>query len=100
MSAQRVTPELREWIVAQATAGHPPDAVLKSMLASGWQEGVAITALEETLREHLNDHARTSGLPPPRIVPEPLAGLEGATLHPDEHEVRVLVAMRNPRVIV
>jgi len=100
MSAQPVTPELREWIVAQATAGQPPDAVLKAMLASGWQEGVAIAALEETLRGHLNDHAKTSGLPPPVIVPEPLAGLDDSTLHPNEHEVRVLVAMRNPRIIV
>jgi prolyl 4-hydroxylase len=100
MSAQPVTPELREWIVAQARAGQPPDVVLKAMLASGWQEGVAIAALEATLREHLNDHAKTSGLPPPAIVPEPLTGLDSATLHANGHEVRVLVAMRNPRIIV
>lgn len=100
MNAQAVTPALREWIVAQATAGHPPDAVLKAMLASGWQEGVAIVALEETLREHLNDHARKSGLPPPAVVPEPLAGVDSAILHANGHEVGVLVAMRNPRIIV
>ena len=57
MSAQPVTPELREWIVAQATAGQPPDVVLKSMLASGWNEDVAVAALEDTLRGYLDDHA-------------------------------------------
>ena len=100
MSAQPVTPELREWIVAQATAGQPPDVVLKSMLASGWNEDVAVAALEDTLRGYLDDHARSAGLPPPSVVPEPQVGEASATLQLPDREVRVLVAMRNPRVIV
>ena len=44
-------PELRRWIVAQATAGHPPDIVLDAMKASGWDEAVALDALETTMRE-------------------------------------------------
>ncbi len=100
MSAQPVTPELRAWIVAQATAGQPPDAVLKSMLASGWNEDVAVAALEDTLRGFLDEHARAAGLPPPSVVPEPLVGETSATLQLPDREVRVLVAMRNPRVIV
>ena len=100
MSAQPVTPELREWIVAQATAGQPPEAVLKSMLASGWHEDVAVAALEDTLRGYLDEHARAAGLPPPCVVPEPLAGESSATLRAQDREVHVLMAMRNPRVIV
>ncbi len=100
MSAQPVTPELREWIVAQATAGQPPDVVLKSMLASGWNEDVAVAALEDTLRGYLDEHARAAGLPPPSVVPEPLVGEASAALQLPDREVRVLVAMRNPRVIV
>ncbi len=100
MSAQPVTPELRAWIVAQATAGQPPDAVLKSMLASGWNEDVAVAALEDTLRGFLDEHARAAGLPPPSVVPEPLVGETSATLQLPDREVCVLVAMRNPRVIV
>lgn len=42
MSAQQITPELRDWIIAQAEAGHPPQAVLTAMQASGWEEGVAL----------------------------------------------------------
>ena len=49
MSVQTITPELRQWIVEQATAGCSPDAVLKAMLASGWQEDVAVQAMELSL---------------------------------------------------
>ena len=52
---QEITPELREWIIAQATAGQPPDVVLKSMIDSGWHEDVASGAMEETLRGFLAD---------------------------------------------
>jgi prolyl 4-hydroxylase len=97
---QPVTPELREWIVAQAAAGQTPDVVLKAMLTSGWSEDVAVAALEETLRGHLNEQAKAAGLPPPSIVPEPLAAGPVTTLHAHDHDVRVVIAMRNPRVIV
>jgi len=42
---QQITPQLRKWIVEQAQAGHGAEAVLKSMLASGWTEDVAIEAM-------------------------------------------------------
>ena len=73
MSAQQVTPELRQWIVAQASAGQAPEAVLKSMIDSGWTEDVAMVALEDTLRGFLVDHAKTNNLPVPVVVPEPLS---------------------------
>ena len=97
---QPVTPELREWIVAQASAGQTPDVVLKAMLTSGWSEDVAISALEETLRKHLTDQAQASNLPPPSIVPEPLAAGPQTSLLALNREVRVVMAMRQPRVIV
>ena len=100
MSDQPITPELRKWIVEQAAAGQPPEAVLKSMLASGWNEEVALAALEGTLRGYLDDHARAAGLPPPTLVPEPMVGGLTATLPADDGDVRVLASMRNPRVIV
>ena len=97
---QPVTPELRAWIVAQASAGQTPDVVLKAMLTSGWSEDVAISALEETLRKHLTDQAQASNLPPPSIVPEPLAAGPQTSLLALNREVRVVMAMRQPRVIV
>jgi prolyl 4-hydroxylase len=103
MSVQPVTPELRQWIIEQAVAGQQPEAVLKSMLASGWREDVAVDALEDTLRGFLDQRARAAQLPPPVPVPEPLpdaaAGMP-ATLWAGDREVRVIAAMRNPRVVV
>ena len=100
MSTQQITPELRQWIIAQAQAGCTPDAVLQAMLASGWDEDIAITALEHTLREHLAEHARQNNLPEPVLVPEPDLRDSPATLWAGDREVRVLMAMRNPRVVV
>jgi len=99
---QPVTPELRQWIIEQATAGAQPEAVLKSMLASGWREDVAVKALEETLRGFLEERARQAELPPPVPVPDPLRGLSAlpATLWAGDRDVRVLAEMKSPRVIV
>ena len=101
VTQQQVTPELREWIIQQARAGHQPEAVLASMKASGWDEDVAITALEDTLRGFLDQHAsKAEILPPPVPVPEPSLERSPAVLHAGDREVRVLASMRNPRVIV
>ena len=49
MTAQPVTPELRHWILAQAAAGQPTEALVKAMRASGWSEDAARRALQATL---------------------------------------------------
>ena len=97
---QQITPQLRQWIVDQAQAGHGAEAVLKSMLASGWSEDVAIEAMESTLRGHLEQKAKEQILP--AAVPVPDARLEEAPLYLDagDRRVCVLQAMRNPRVVV
>ena len=100
MPTQQVTTELRQWIVAQASAGQPPEAVLKSMLESGWAEEVAVAALEDTLRGYLTDHAKAHGLPPPVTVPEPLAMDGEVNLQALDREVQVVASLRSPRVIV
>lgn len=100
--AQPVTPELRAWIIEQAKAGAQPEAVLASMKASGWREDVAVAALEDTLRGFLDERAKAAQLPPPVPVPEPLpadGGMPTSIRLPDR-EVRVLLAMREPRVVV
>ena len=55
---QPITPELRQWIVSQAQAGHKPEEVLAAMRASGWSEDVAIAAMEETLQGFLAEVQR------------------------------------------
>ena len=100
MSTQQITAELRQWIVAQATAGQPPESVLKSMLASGWTEDVAVAALEDTLRGFLAEHAQAHGLPAPVPVPEPLFTDYANVLPAGDREVQVLASLRSPRVVV
>ncbi len=97
---QIITPELRQWIVEQASAGQSPAAVLQSMRTSGWNEDVAIAALESTLTGFLADHARASGLPEPLVVPDPLYDGPRAQLWAGDREVGVLAALREPRVVV
>ncbi len=97
---QQITPELRQWIVEQAQAGHSAEAVLKSMLASGWDEDVAVEAMEATLRHHLEARAIDQGLPTAVEVPD--ARLDDSPLYLDagDRQVCVLQAMYQPRVVV
>jgi prolyl 4-hydroxylase len=101
MSAkQPITPELRTWIIEQATAGHKPDVVLESMIASGWNEDSAIAALEEVLSKYLEDKALEASLPPSVKVPEPMPQGTCPTIWAGDREVKVLVNMHAPRVVV
>ncbi len=136
MNSQPVTPELRQWILEQAKAGCRPEDVLAAMRASGWQEDVALDALEQTLRAHLASQAQglpaqaagdqtqallpgqaldptpgqavaqaaqsnaVTGLPPAVPVPEPDLAGSPSSLPLSDRRVSVLMAMRNPRVVV
>lgn len=100
MARQTVTPELRQWIIQQATSGQPPEAVLQAMLASGWTEDVAAEALEETLKGFLSDHAKANGLPEPTPVPEPMATAGTNRVWAGDKEVRIVMSMLAPRVVV
>ncbi len=97
---QQITPELTQWIVAQAQAGHSAESVLQSMMASGWDEDVAIDALESTLRGHLESQAVAQGLPPAVPVPEPDVGDSPLYLDGGDRQVAVLSVMASPRVVV
>jgi len=98
---QPVTPELRAWIIEQATAGHPPEVVLKSMLASGWNEDSAVAALEATLTGYLNEkQAARANMPPVVAVPEPLPQGARTVVRAGDRDVGIVMSMFNPRVVV
>jgi prolyl 4-hydroxylase len=97
---QQITPELRRWIIEQAQAGHGAEAVLKSMLAAGWNEDTAVEAMEVTLRDHLEQRAAEHGLPAARAVPDPRLDESPLYLDAGDRHVCVLQAMCNPRVVV
>jgi prolyl 4-hydroxylase len=100
---QYISTELRQWIIAQATAGVPPDQVLEAMKTSGWQEDVAIQALEETLQNHLAQRQQPKpsvheALPVP--VPEPALADSPSKIRVLDRDVTVLMNMKHPRVVV
>lgn len=97
---QHISAELRQWIIDQAQAGHQPDVVLQSMRASGWDEDTAIEALESTLQSYLADHQKKQQLPPPVPVPEPAMADSPAVVDAGDRSVSILMAMREPRVVV
>ncbi|MGE0330743.1 MAG: 2OG-Fe(II) oxygenase [Ramlibacter sp.] len=99
-STQQITPDLRKWIIEQAQAGYTAEVVLKSMVASGWNEDVAIEAMESTLKGHVESQAVASGLPPAVPVPEPALDDSPLYLDAGDRQVCVLQAMFNPRVVV
>ena len=125
--SQAITPELRQWILAQVAAGHGPEAVLKAMTGAGWQEDVALTALETTLSQHLASHGgaqaqaetqvqlrvqalaqvsrsasqtpatATTARPP---VPDPDLSGSVNLLDLGDRQVPVLLSLANPRVVL
>lgn len=111
---QSITPELSQWIVAQAEAGCRPDDVLEAMKTSGWEEDVAIEAMEATLRERLEQlplrqpgvlqplQPQQPGQPlePAKPLPEPLLEGQASLLLANGHRVKVLTTMKHPRVVV
>ncbi len=98
--SQTITPQLRQWIVEQAEAGHTADVVLKSMLASGWAEDVAAEAMESTLRGHLAQKGVQQVLPVPVDVPDLQLGESPLYLDAGDRRVHVLNSMNNPRIVV
>ena len=100
MSSQAATPELKTWIIEQASANRPADEVLAAMLASGWNEAVAVAVLEATLTTHVADLTASGKLPPVVAVPDPLPHGTRATVWAGDREVTVIVTLAEPRVVV
>lgn len=91
--SQTITPELRRWIVEQARAGFSPESVLTAMKSSGWEESVALAAMEETLAQHLAQQ-------PTPVVPQPDLRSASRLVDGGDRMVEVLVSMRLPMLVV
>ncbi len=99
-TTQAITPQLRQWIIEQAQSGYGAEVVLKSMTDAGWQQDVAVEAMESTLTEHLNATAVKDGLPPAVKVPEPALSESPLYLDAGDRRVHVVSAQFNPRIVV
>lgn len=99
-SRQTVTPALREWIVAQAQAGLGAEKILQAMLDAGWQEAVAVDAMEGALSDHAREQSIVAQLPP--AVPVPRVPLEDSPLYLDlgDRKVHIISHMQKPPIVV
>lgn len=94
---QSLSPELREWVVAQLAAGHSVPALRASMRDAGWNNDVADAVLAEVEAQA----AGVAAVAAPRArMPGP--DLSSSPLYVDagDRRVQVLQTMRHPRVIV
>lgn len=97
---QSITPELRQWIIAQAQAGFSAPTLLQSMTDSGWDEDVAVDALEVVLREHLSQVAAQQSQPAPSKVPEPDLDHSPLFIDVGDRQVEVLMDLAHPRIVL
>ena len=97
MSQQVITPELCEWITEQSRAGHASESILAAMLGSGWDESIARQALTRTLGQPAPLTAPPGATPG---LPEPDLSRFAPVIDAGDRQVKVLMALRQPRVIV
>ncbi len=97
---QPITPELRAWIIEQAEAGFAGPVVLQSMLDAGWDEEVAVHAMETVLTEALRDKAQPVAAAVQRAMPEPDLARSPARIDVGDREVEVLMSLHSPRVVL
>ncbi|QKV54063.1 2OG-Fe(II) oxygenase [Comamonas antarctica] len=84
------TPELHQWIDQQRSLGVQDGALFTSMVAAGWDEGVACQALDPA----------PAASTPTAALPEPDLGGEPGSIDVGDRAVRVLMSMNAPRVVL
>ncbi|WP_332749341.1 2OG-Fe(II) oxygenase [Hydrogenophaga sp.] len=103
---QSVTIELRQWIVEQAAAGFSREVVMASMVASGWQQAVALKALASTWKEPapvLTQPAlavRREGAAALHRLPDLDLSLSPRQIDAGDRMVNVIASLSQPRVVV
>ena len=86
---QAISPELRAWIQEQIALGFTRDQLLASMVSSGWQERLAVQALDEPEVDAAVNQ-----------VPALDLGGGQSSLWIDGREVKVLLTISQPHVVV
>ncbi len=97
MSQQVITTELCEWITEQSRLGHPSETILGAMLSSGWDESVARQAVARVLGQSATLTAPPGATPG---LPEPDLSRFAPVIDAGDRPVKVVMALRQPRVVV
>lgn len=116
---QSITPELRQWLIEQSSAGHTHESLLSAMVEAGWDRALAAQALESTLAEHARSQASARAQAQAQAIAQATAaaaqrpgGVGGTRLPgPDltlsprqvdagDRTVNVIASLATPRVVV
>ena len=100
MAKLQLTPDLRRWVVDQARQGQAPAAVVGALQSQGWEEELALDAVQTALHDYLVEHARQNGLPEPVGIPEPMERGGAHLLDGGDRRVAVLGHLLAPRVVI
>jgi prolyl 4-hydroxylase len=95
-----VTPELGRWIADQINAGCHPDALLKAMLNSGWNEATAVHALQASLQGCADPLSSHDGEHQALAMPMLASSAGQNRIQIGVREVEVLAALSDPYVVV
>lgn len=98
--ARELAPSTVEWILAQARAGQPPEALLQPLLDDGWSEDDAVAAVEVAVRDWAAAGSRDVGLPAAVPVPSPVELNGASVLRAGDRDIAVLANLLLPRVVV
>ena len=98
---QSVTPQLQAWLRTQTGLGYSVETMLAAMQTAGWQKRVAREAINATLQPQesapeAGPASRIPGVP----VPQPETGGRALKLDAGDRLVDVLMALRQPRVVL
>jgi prolyl 4-hydroxylase len=85
--------ELQDWIVHNTEVGHSPEALLEKLVQAGWNEAVALEAIEKTLRSRV----AALGI---RTVPEPDLSTSPTIVTVGGRRIEVLLSVKLPRLVV
>jgi prolyl 4-hydroxylase len=105
------TPELRQWIIRQTEAGHPPQVLIEQLVKTGYAEDVALalmtTTLESRLAEIRTRTAETQAEPTQKNeldvvvpVPQPIGTAWPSVVRALDRDVHVLFSLNLPRVVL
>lgn len=105
------TPELRQWIIRQTEAGHPPQVLIEQLVKTGYAEDVALALMTTTLESRLaeirtrtaetqTETAQKSELDVGVPVPQPIGTAWPSVVRALDRDVHVLFSLNLPRVVL
>jgi len=97
---QPISPELREWIVAQLAAGHSVPALRQSMHAAGWRDDATDAALAEVERTTRGGGIAGTEAKARTDMPGPNLELSPLYLDAGGRRVQVVQTVKHPRIVV